>query len=176
MTQQFTIKELRRIETEMNNELSYISSAMYNIREEKVATREAAQEAGTIGLNTQLAKFKELTDAKFDIRDVVAKFNEAQGINERTIKIAKLESEILFIEQHIIGFGPVRQDRDYHTNKVEFAPGASLEYVDAKRSDVRGLRRQIQRLKDSCSGINSNNKFVVSDVLLAVFVKYRFID
>lgn len=174
--QKFSIKDIRRIEQEVDNEIVYVEQNSYHIRENQQATKEAALEAGITDVQAMQDKAYELIELRFKIRDIVAAFNKDNGINERTAKIALLEQKQSFLDEKIAGFGRVGTTRDYNSQQTKYTPGVDTEFVDAKRVESRDIKRQIQRLKDSCNGINSNAKFDVEPELVALFTKYGFID
>lgn len=176
MTQQFSIKDIRRIEQEVDNEINYVRNNASDIRQDQQQNLADAKKVGEKGVNELQAKMYELIEVRFKIRTIVAEFNKDNGINDRTLKIAILEQKHDFLEQSIIGFGRPGTTRDYHLDKVVYSPGITTEVVDEKRAEARNIKRQIQRLKDSCNGINSNAKFEVAPELVALFERYGFID
>lgn len=174
--QKFSIKDIRRIETEVDEEIHYVTNGIHNIRQEHQQLRIDAFAVGEKGVRASLAKFEELVDTRFAIRGIVAKFNDANGIDDRTAKIAKLEQRKTFVDDSIVGFGRPGTTRDYRNDTVVHTPGLKDDIVDEFRAESRNIKRQIQRLKDSCNGINSNTSFEVDPVLVEVFTKYGFID
>lgn len=176
MTQQFSIKDIRRIEQEVDDEIVYVQHGMHEIRSEHHASLNAAKAAGEAGVREVLAKFDELVNLRFTIRDIVAKFNEENGINERTAKIAKLEQRKEFVDNSVAGFGRPGTTRNYSTDKVVYTAGLAPTVVDEFRAESRNIKRQIQRLKDSCNGINSNSRFELDPEVVGLFTKYGFID
>ena len=168
------IKTLRRIEIELDNELVFISRRLR--RENNQATKELAELAGVSVVQSSKSAFSKLVKAKFEIRNLVAEFNIVKGINAKTAKIAELEALGAFVEEHLIKLGKVKTTRNYGSDTYEYAIGISDEVEDNLRAEVRRLSRQVQSLKDSCNGINSQGDIQVSDSLLSVFKAYSLVD
>ena len=173
-----TIKTLRRAETELDNELRYSQERMQQMRSGSQVTENAALASGIAVCEEYLERHSNLLDAKFEIRKCVGKFNQSKGINRKTSDIAELEASIAAIDL-VMGFGAVAEQRTYGQQaKATYRPGINCDYIDKQRSVVRGLTRQIQRLKDSCNGVNSSedaSEFISPTVL--VFLKANnFID
>ena len=177
MSVSVNIKLLRRAETEIQNELAHVSSRLNNTRHEREPTQESATTAGEISCNSFLKRYTELMTAKFDIRAAVGKFNEAEGINGKTTKIAMLEG-LLSAYEKAEGYGRVSRNSGYGSTEVTYTPGVSDEVVDSYRTEVRRIRREIQSLKDSCNGVNaSKDASSYVDVNLIEFLKSnKFID
>lgn len=174
--QKFSIKDLRRIESEIESEIQYVSNSVQLVRAEQQATKTDAEKYALGELPKLSAKMNVLIETKFKIRAFIADFNKTNGINERTAKIAELEEKSTFIENRLVSFGRAGTTRDYNTDKVKYTPGVTTDFVDERRAEVRAIKRQIQRLKDSCNGINSNSRTEIPQDLLDVFKQYKLVD
>lgn len=173
---EFSIKDVRRIETEIDDEISFVERNVRDIRSEHQQSKKDAEDFGLKEVQTLQDKMFKLIEVRFKIREIVANFNTEHGINDRTAKIAKLEQQKDFLEDRIASFGRVGTTRDYNLDKVVYTPGVTSEFVDQKRAEVRDLTRQIQRLKDSCNGINSNTKVTLEPSLISFFKNAGMID
>ena len=168
------IKTIRRIETEIDNELQFLSSRMG--RDNNQSTKEAAEIAGVEVVTHALKAYTRLIGAKFEIRNLIAEFNSGKGINAKTSLIAQLESEKDFLENSALRVGRARATRSYGTDAAEYCIGIPDSFEDEIRALIRGATRKIQTLKDSCNGINSQGDIEISDSLLSVFTDYSLVD
>ena len=84
---QFKIKTLRRIETAINEELVFVNNRFQ--RKSKSASKKSAESDFDAKMGAFLDKQQALQGLKFQIRGLVAKFNEEKGINEKTAEIAR---------------------------------------------------------------------------------------
>ncbi len=176
MTQKFSIKDIRRVESEVDEEIRFVSGNLRDVRDNQQVDLETAKKVGVAEVRKVVDRFNDLVGLRFAIREIVAKFNEENGINERTAKIARLEQEKAFLDDHVERFGRPGSSRDYHTDTIKYTPGITPEFVDEIRAKSRNIKRQIQRLKDSCNGINSNARFELDEAIVAKFESYGFID
>jgi len=172
------LKQLRRIETEIDNELEIqeprIQSCCRNLGSIESSILNAAIR-GALTVHAQYELISALLAKKFEIRAIVAAFNKENGINERTIKIAILEKQITYAEKASkVNIPSI--DRDYRTNTISgYYQGITQAVSDDWRIAVRKLRAQIQKLKDSCSGINSNGTVVINNELESFLKDNQFI-
>lgn len=173
---QFTVKELRRIETEIDNEISHRTCRVSQLRSKEAVSLTAAYTECQTELVDMISKHTELLDSKFAIREIISKFNSDNGINERTGKIAALKAAIQFLEDSVLNIGSATSYAPYGSTKTVYRYGITEDHTDSVRSEIRALKRQIQALTDSCNGINSSHKFAINENLLKVFVKYGLID
>lgn len=148
-----TIKTLRRAETELEDEIHYSN---HLLGKAELPNHEAALEYGINAVEEFAVKMADLVKARFAIREAVRKFNEEKGINAKTLQIAQLQEHIKVLER-MQSYGSVQQTSSYHTNTVQYRSGIPQTKVDEFRSQARSLTRQIQKLKDSCNGINSSS-------------------
>lgn len=172
-----TIKVLRRAESELDNELKYVQNRLSSARNQRQASASAATATGTMACNEFIIRHGQLLEAKFDIRKAVGQFNQDKDINLKTGKIAALEAQLNALDT-AMGFGSVSECSSYGATKLEYRPGIDAEYVDKLRSDSRSLKRQVQRLKDSCNGINSSEDAspYIGDKTLEFLKSNNFID
>lgn len=168
------IKTLRRIETELDNELLFISRRLQ--RENNQATKEAAFNAGEASATSAIKKHNRLLGAKFAIRALVSQFNIEKGINDKTAQIAVSEALKTFLENQILSIGQPRYSRNYHSETYEYTVGISDEYEDKIRAEIKSITRKIQSLKDSCNGINAQGDIEISPELMQVFLDYSLVD
>lgn len=172
-----TIKNLRRAESEIDNELAHVKrNANRSGYDFNNAT--AALNAGNQMMNTFRERVNVLVRVKYEIRDIVARFNMVNGINERTAQIAMLEAVLSCNEEECQSFGSPRSNRDYQTHEVTWTAGIELGTIDELRSDARGIKRKIQSLKDSCNGINSSKEVgdLATDEIIEFLKSNNFID
>lgn len=170
-----TIKTLRRAENEIDSEIEHIRRRLRNRK--ATTSRKTAAEEGAEACVDFLTRFKELSSAKYEIRAAVSFFNEEEGINKRMVQIAKLDA-LLEATVSCEQFGPVIERSSYTNKASEYTVGISNDIVDAYRSDARGIRREIQALKDSCNGINSSKDSAkyVSTEMIEFLKDNNFID
>lgn len=153
--QKFSIKELTRIETVIDEEISFVESRLRNeLRDSKQASVSAATEYAGKVIDSTVTKRSALLAAKFAIRAIKQVFNTEKGINDKTRKIAELQAQKDFVDKLAIQ-DVAKEVTNYTTKTVKYRPGITLETQDKFRAESRSLQRQIQRLKDSCQGINN---------------------
>lgn len=172
-----TIKVLRRAEAELDNELQYVHSRLNSDRNQRQSTATAAVTAGVTACNAFLTRHGQLLEAKFAIRKAVGEFNQDKGINLKTGQIAALEAQLKALET-AMSYGSVNEHTPYGSNKTEYRSGVDAEFIDKLRSESRSLKRQVQRLKDSCNGINSSEDAspYIGDKTLEFLKSNNFID
>lgn len=172
------IKDLRRVETELESELSIQKSRVSAIDDLTVRAKTADQAAvdGKKAQQVQLEKVGKMISMKFKIRQLISDFNASHGINERTIKIAVL-SEKLEVSQQAQSARRPSPNQDWRTSQIDgYNCGIDLETKDELRVQERGIRQQIQKLKDSCNGINSNESVTLPDDLVSFLKEQKFIE
>ena len=167
------IKDLRRLETELDAEVQYTSLSPRDKKE--YSSLQDAQEAGASALNFALTKIRALNEVKYDIRETVRIFNETKGINAKTLKIAQLEAELSLLES-VQNMSSPRSYSPYGSTKIEYQAGIDADTVDQHRIQARRVRREIQSLKDSCNGINSSGTAELSEKSMGILKKYGMID
>lgn len=150
-----SIKDLRRAETEIENELIYVKQRMSSVRSERQSSMEGAMESGKAAVEGFISRTSELLEAVYAIRNAVGKFNEDEGINNRTSKIAYFDRLLNTLEQGQ-NFGRTARNTSYGSSEVTYTPGIDDTKIDELRNEVRRIRRDIQSLKDSCNGINAS--------------------
>lgn len=170
---QFKIKTLRRIETAINEELVFLIERFQ--RKGKAATKNSAESDFDAKMGNFLDKQQALQGLKFQIRGLVATFNEEKGINEKTAEIA-FQSTQLEALRAVNGYEQAYESSDYHTNKTYWRVGISDATEDWVRVEIKKIERLIQRLKDTCNGINSTATVEVSDEMVALFEQFGLID
>ena len=165
------IKDLRRAETQIDEEIDYSVRMLRSSNE--YGKLHQAEDAGAELAEHYLDKVGELTEAKYTIRALVSAFNEEYGINERCIKIAKAQAKLDVINTIIAELSSPRTQRIYNSDVIRYSVGLSEQAIDFHRATARGIIREIQSLKDSCNGINSQQTVMVPPTLLAVLTKYN---
>lgn len=168
------VKDIRRVESEIDNELEFIQSRLRN--KPKYSTSSQARDAGTSLTKSFLEKYGKLIDAKFELRRLIANFNKTAGINDRTARIAQLEMTKETIDNCLVNYGDVDTYRNYGSDTVKYQAGISELAVDEYRAQSRRLKRLIQSLKDSCNGINAQGTVEVSDDTMELLKESGFID
>jgi cell division protein FtsB len=172
----FSIKELSRIEAELDSELQFVEGRLAGNLRKNQSTVSAATTAALTAIKSALDKQELLLNLKFDLRNIKATFNIEKGINDRTIKIAKLVARKEFLERRITVLGDVEVIEAYGNHKDTYRPGITEETQDTYRAEVRNLSRQIQRLKDSCNGINSQGGIELTAETVDNLTKLGLID
>lgn len=155
MSVKLSIKDLRRAETELESEMNYVVQCLSAARSERTTNNQGALEAGLSVCDAYVTRQSELLGAVFAIRQAVGKFNEDEGINQRTGRIAYLE-RLVAANEKAQSFGRVARNQSYGSTEVTYTPGIDDEKINVYRNEVRRIRREIQSLKDSCNGINSS--------------------
>lgn len=172
------IKDLRRIETELESELSIQKSRVTSIDDltTRASTAEMAALAGKKAQQGQLEKVGKMISMKFMIRQLISDFNASNGINDRTLKIAVLSEKLEVCQQAQSARRPSAH-QDWRSDKIDgYNCGIDLATKDELRIQERGIRQQIQKLKDSCNGINSNESVTLPDDLVTFLKEYKFIE
>jgi hypothetical protein len=163
------IKDARRIETEIDNELDYTE-----VQKASVSTKVMAEKIGVESWAEVQDKKFELIAAKFDIRNTIAVFNQEAGINTRTAKLAELEAIKASLQNY--SSNEVRTSTGFGEQIQTFRTGLSKTAIDAVRAEIRVIVRQIAKLKDTCSGINSNGTLTLKAKTVKTLTKYGLID
>lgn len=171
----FSIKELSRIETEIDKEIQFAMLRHQGIMRKDCASRDEALRVAKESIEVSSNKVHKLLDAKFAIRGIKQAFNVEKGINDKTLHIALLTQEQEFVDTYA-KHGDVSSDRSYSSNSVTFTPGISAESQDKLRAESRNIQRQIQRLKDSCQGINNQGSVELDEASYQVLVDAGLID
>tara|TARA_Y100001960_G_scaffold334111_1_gene445163 strand:- start:34487 stop:35014 length:528 start_codon:yes stop_codon:yes gene_type:complete len=171
----FSVKELSRIETEIDEEISFVKGRMRSVRNERLNSANLAESRANKAIKEALSKLESLLSAKFAIRSVKQIFNAEKGINEKTRKIAELTERKALLDS-AAGFGDVSARESYGSNKVEYNPGISTDTEDSYRAKSRAVQRQIQRLKDSCQGINNQGTIELDGTVYETLVACGLID
>ena len=169
------IKTLRRIETEIDSEISFMSRRLRNLSK-KADSLENAKIEGSNTIEAAQKSFMELNAAKFTIRGLVSEFNSTKGINRKTAEIAELEATKSFIEDVALSVNFAQTRESNYGSGVSHHVGLSEETEDSLRASVRGLTRKIQGLKDSCNGTNSQGDIQIPEKLLNLFKVYSLVD
>lgn len=157
------IKDIRRIETEMDKEISLLQSSFTrNVSDNVEETSEKALRAGKSLVEMQRDELAQFLETKFNLRQIVANHNSSTKINDNCIKIAKLEFELNLIENTVMNVSGVAVKQEY-TSKgyvaAGYKSGVDVEFKNQLRVEARKVRREIQRLKDSCNGINGQSEY-----------------
>ena len=150
-----TVKILSRAENEVDNEIDFTLSRLRDTKRLSQPTLLSAVEAGENSCKSFLKRYNELLECKFAIRNAKGSFNELYKINSKTAEIALLE-RMIQAHESVTGYGQAASEMDYRTTSIVYRQGVSDDMVDEHRSDIRGLTRKVQMLKDSCNGINSS--------------------
>lgn len=171
----FSIKELSRIESEIDTEINFVSGRQRSTMNTRQASRQEALDVANKSIASSLTKLNGLLDAKFAIRTIKQVFNAEKGINDKTRDIAKLTAEQAFIDS-VASYSEVTASERYASTKVEYSPGITQEKQDELRAKSRVIQRQIQRLKDSCQGINNQGTILLDETTYSTLVSSGLID
>lgn len=153
------IKTLRRVLTELEDDISRGRSRI-RTRLEAVSTSTAllGLADGTEIVEHAVTRTVLMIDNKFVIRGIISDFNESQGINVKTIEIAKLVVQNDFLDNNIIDKinvpSPHYSFRDH--DPVAWKGGIDENTNETYRQLHRENKRKIQTLKDGCASINSS--------------------
>jgi hypothetical protein len=166
------VKEARRIEAEIDNEISYAQESSNYLEHSTVVS---AQVAGAKSWDDQQEKLAALVAAKFTIRTAINTFNYVNGLNDQMAVIAELEMHKAHLSEY--SSRGVRTNHSYSSgNKDTYREGLSTAKVDAIRAETRVLSRKIASLKDSCNGINSQGTLDFGNGFLTMLKVFGFID
>ena len=173
-THKISVKNLRRAETEIDNELNEL---LHSDLPSDEPTKHKAEESGKDFLEQTFNLLDELTSAKFEIRSLISTFNEATNINMRCNKIAEIELRKANLENLVSSIGNCSESGYGFSSerKTKYRVGLSQEDRTKTRSTIRGYKREIQKLKDTCAWINANGTVDISDKLLDILEKYSII-
>lgn len=172
------IKDLRRVETELEQELDIQKDRVkaIDILTVKAKSLDLAAAEGQKAQQAQLEKVSTMIAMKFKIRQIVSGFNKDKGINDRTLKIAVLSEKLDVCQQAQTARGP-SANHDWSSDKIDgYNCGITVAMKDELRIQERGIRQQIQKLKDSCNGINSNESVTLPEELVAFLKGQKFIE
>lgn len=172
----FSIKELSRIEAEIDSEILFVEARQRGQMAKKQGSAQAARDTALAAIKAGLGKRNALVKAKFAIRSIKQVFNAEKGINDKTREIAALELERQFLDT-IHQYDDVQAYEGYGQRpKTEYLPGISLKTQDEYRAKSRVIARQIQRLKDSCQGINNQGIIELDEATYSTLVTSGLID
>lgn len=173
---ELSIKQLRRIETELLNEKDHVIQRLRNFNYETADTKSDAIEIGEERLSLSIESVNALINAQYCVRKLISDFNESAGINDKTLQIANLEAICEARAEMSSSLGKVLAKTEYNSKQTTYSYGVSDEFEDNQRAIERFDKRRIQRLKDSCNGLNSSSKVKIPDTLLTLITKYGLID
>lgn len=173
---ELSIKQLRRIETELLNEKDHVIQRLRDLNYETADTKHDAMHTGESRLTSSIESVNLLINAQYLIRKLISDFNEKAGINDKTLQIANLEAVCEARAEMLSSIGQVRAKTEYNSKQTVYSYGVSDQYEDSQRALERAEKRRIQRLKDSCNGLNSSSKVKIPDTLLTLITKYGLID
>lgn len=172
------IKDLRRIESEIDKELGFKSRIQLDrYSEVQYKDAEEAVEAGKAKVFAKLEIVKTLYDVKFQIRQIVGDFNEKSGINKKSLQIAQLNNELSVLGS-LANLPTTRRTTDGYgaTHKYYNTEGVSEDFIEEMRAESRRVLRKVQALKDSCAGTNANGTGTLSEELENTLRKLGMID
>ncbi|WPH64761.1 hypothetical protein [Vibrio phage vB_VpaP_SJSY21] len=148
------IKNARRLETAIEEEISRIRGKI-NGFSDKFDSKDKAEE-GTFHAIIELEKkWSALQHIRFEIRNLIGKFNSENDINVKAGKIALL-SERADLIQSLSTYKRSTTQRNYSNDSTYYSAGLSETVREEYHSDLLSIRREIQRLKDQCQGINAS--------------------
>lgn len=173
--QKFSIKEISRLETAIDEEVNYLKDRNCKHLRSEYNTTEEAIKGGAAATKSLIEAFSELVAVKFHIREIKQEFNASNGINDKTREIALLE-QTRDMYQDLSNISYPQQVANYSTSRVAYRTGISDHEKDALRTKVKQLSRQITRLKDSCQGINNQGKIELDTSAVATLVKFGILD
>ena len=148
------IKNARRLETELDNEISRLTGKVRHGRSSHSTYAESVAITEN-SVDTLVASIGKMKQIRMDIRTKIGKFNAESGINDLTASIADAASNAE-IQEMIYNLSSPTSTRDYGTDSVKYTSGVSEAYREAAHTKLLVIKREIQRLKDKCQGVNSS--------------------
>ncbi len=177
--QKINIKNARRLETEIDVEIVDLSQRLaYFWGNEEFETRTAAEDAGDSYLEKLLMTIEDLQRLRFDIREAIGKFNKENNIDIHTLGIAKLTKklEVLNLIYESNSSSEKTKTLGGGSYKSIFTLGTSLELKEKARIECKRVNREIQRLKDKCTGINSSGTITLTTDQVSMAKKMGLMD
>lgn len=171
----FSIKELSRLETEIDEEIDFAKSRHRSALQKTLPSQQAAEDAAMKAAKEVFSRTQSLLTAKYAIRSIKQTFNAEKGINDKTRAIAQLHAEQELLDSIAQQKEVTAIDR-YGSNKLDYRPGITTEVQDEYRAKSRVVQRQIQRLKDSCQGINNQGTIELEEDVYHTLVSVGLID
>jgi len=153
------IKNARRLEATLDDEIARLKNKIFD-REARY--KDTAQSlAGTkSAIDTYMDKLTKFKEIRQTIRDLIGEFNVEKGINSTTASIA-IKVDELELYERLSNMSEPRMTKDW--DDVKYAtPGISRAEAEAHHATTLKLKREIQRLKDKCQGINSSGTIELS--------------
>lgn len=159
------LKQARRIETELQNTLEAAGYAAAD-SETFSSKAEAEKQVELVFSEVKLNLF-ELTECIFDIRNKIQNANVEHGLNDRIIKIARLEAEKRNYER-LMGLN-LRASYFDSRKKTQYDVGTSSvrKEVDYTK-EINRIKMEISTLKDSCTGTNASKTIHLSELTVKV--------
>lgn len=154
------VKEAQRLETVIDQEIERLKDRLARSSSTH-KTRTLAESAFRERHEKTLEQMAILLDIKFAIRKAIAEFNRNHAINERTAKIAHLTKLLELIKGSLVN--QASSVNHYNSKEPEYREGYSDQLEDVVLAECRKITREIQRLKDSCNGINSQGTIAISE-------------
>lgn len=172
-----SLKDLSRIESAVDKEIEHVTRRVNIFRARKTGSSDDALESGIKLAKDIIEKYKVLLDVRFYIRGLKAEINQNEGIKSRTADLAKLVAYQEFLDDNIQNVGdPDREHRYGSSDEVKYHWGIDDDFREELRTESKGLTRQIQRLKDSCAGINANLKVTIPEDKVTYLRSFGLVD
>lgn len=172
------IKDLRRIESEIDKELAFKSRVQLDrYSEVQYKDAEEAVETSKAKIFAKLDIVKTLYSVKFQIREIVGDFNDKSGINKKSLQIAQLNNELSVLSS-LSNLPITRRTTDGYgtTHKYYHTEGVSEDFIEEMRAESRRVLRKVQALKDSCAGTNAKGTGTLSEELENTLRQLGMID
>ncbi len=166
------VKNVQRIISSIEEELSFYASKKAirgSFSSRQVAIQDTESQMRSVA-DAQL----ELNHLYYSLRKMVGKFN-SQSIDDRTADIARLKARMAIYEDALKLGCPMEQGA-YGAAGKTYTAGVSVEYEAECRNHVKNIKRQVQRLKDSCAGINANSDIELDEETIKIIKHYNLTD
>lgn len=148
------IKNARRLETAIEEEISRIRGKI-NGFSDKFESKDKAEEGTFHSIIELEKKWSALQHIRFEIRTLVGKFNAESDINSKASKIALLNERADLINS-LSNYKRTTTQRNYSNESIYYSSGLSETVREDYHAELLSIRREIQRLKDQCQGINAS--------------------
>ena len=168
-----SIKNAARLETTLNDEIDRLTGKITDRKYFQSAKDSIS--ATTKNIESLVEKIGMYREIRTCIRDQKRFFNEQKGINDLTSDIASLNDQ-LDLYNLLSEFRYPEPQSSYGNDTIRFCSGISEEDKESYYINTLKIKREIQRLKDKCQGVNSNGTIELSTDIESFLKKSGLID
>lgn len=175
-TRKYSAKDLARIEGLLDQEEAFLLGRFRQKTNATALSRFDAEQSASAAFGAYVLDMDSLIMCRSDLRAAKDAFNIEKGIKERTASIARL-NRILDVHKEVLELHRVHERSAFNNNApVKYNVGLHDALEDSARAEVRKIERQIQRLKDSCAGINSQQVIEMPEAFTDFLVEKGLLD